>query len=204
MSNLSADSVKKGQIITFGEYPQSDITGKIKEPLEWRVLDVKDGKALIITVKGIENIMYHESNMAITWETCGLRNWLHEVFLKENFTEEEQARAVMTHNVNKDSLVHGAVGGNDTDDLIFCLSIDEANEIFESDDERTAPATPYAVNKGAFIHESNGNCWWWLRSPGYYTSDAAGINYYGYVHVSGDNVSSPSDALRPCMWISLD
>ena len=43
LANLSV-----GQHIYFGSYPQSSGT---PEPIEWRVLEVKDGKALILSEK---------------------------------------------------------------------------------------------------------------------------------------------------------
>lgn len=192
-----------GQVITFGTYPQSDVTGVKAEPIAWKVLAVKDGKALLITEKGIDNVMFHNGNMNVTWETCDMRKWLNGEFMDKAFNAEEKAAIVTTTLQTPDSKVRGALGAGETEDKVFVLSIDEVNELFASDEDRAAKATAYAVAKGAFIHKSNDNCWFWLRSPGYYQSDAAGVNYNGFVHESGDNVSSPSDAVRPSVWVQL-
>lgn len=198
-----SNKAEKGQIITLGQYPQSDITGAKKDPIEWKVLAVEGDKALVVSLKGLDNVMFHKQNMSVNWAKSDLRAWLNGEFLDAAFSKEEQAKIRITVNDIPDSTVHGAPGCADTEDKIFCLSIAQAQELFASDEDRTCAATAYAKAKGAFVHASNGNCWWWLRNPGYYPSDSAGINYYGYVHVSGDNVTSPSDAVRPAMWIAL-
>ena len=192
-----------GQIITLGAYPQSDVSGEKKDPIEWRVLAVEGDQALVVSLKGLDNVMFHKQNMSTNWAKSDLRAWLNGAFLDAAFSREEQAKIRTAVNDIPDSTVHGAPGCADTEDKVFCLSIAQARELFSSDADRACPATPYAAAKGAFTHASNGNCWWWLRNPGYYPSDSAGVNYTGYVHVSGDNVTSPSDAVRPAMWISL-
>ena len=190
-----------GETVKFGSYPQSDVTGAVKEPLTWKVLKVEDGKALLITEFGIDNVMFHNGNMNLTWDTCDMRKWLNGEFFGTAFSADEQAQILDTTNVIKGSTVHGAPGCPDTVDKVFPISIDDAKTLFASDEERACKATPYAAAKGAFCHASNGNCWWWLINPGYYPSDTAGVNYNGFVHESGDNVSSPSDAVRPAIWV---
>ena len=39
-----------GQTITLGSYPQSDVTGQKKEPIEWKVLKV-DGDGLTVACR---------------------------------------------------------------------------------------------------------------------------------------------------------
>lgn len=203
---MSIDA-KVGQIITFGTYPQSDVTGEKKDPIEWRVLKVEDGKALVISVLGLDNVMFNTLNTSVTWATAELRPWLNETFMNAAFTADEQAQIatskIFTANSIARRVANAAPGCGETEDKIFPLSIDEANELFADDDDRQCQPSAYCKAKGAFTHASNGNCWWWLRNPGYYTSDAAGVNYNGLIHASGDNITSPSDAVRPAMWITL-
>ncbi len=192
--------MNKGEIITFGAFPQS-AAGAAAEPLEWTVLDVKDGAALLITAKAIDCRQYHGDNTTVTWETCDLRKWLNGEFFENTFSADEKAAIQVTATPNPNSTVHGANGGNDTEDKVFLLNVDEASALFADDESRKAEATPYAVAKGAFINERTGKAWWWLRSPGYYVSDAAGVNYLGQVHKSGDNVSATNDTVRPAIWV---
>ena len=197
-----------GQIITLGSYPQSDVTGQKKEPIEWKVLKVEDGKALVVSVLGLDNVMFNSLNTSVTWATCELRPWLNGTFLNEAFTKEEQTLIVDSKINTTNSLArrpaNAAPGCGETTDKVFCLSIEEIKECMPEEADRVCAPSAYTKAKGAFAHASNGNCWWWLRNPGYYPSDAAGINYRGYLHLSGDNITSPSDAVRPAMWIKAD
>ena len=93
--------------------------------------------------------------------------------------------------------------GNNTTDKVFLLSITEANKYFSSDSARQCSATAYAKAQGAYTATSNGNCRWWLRSPGRYSSDAACVNGDGSVISVGYGVSSSGGAVRPARWINL-
>ena len=44
--------------------------------------------------------------------------------------------------------------------------------------------------------------WWWLRSPGYDSSDAAYVNFYGDVFYDGDCVDYDDYCVRPALKIS--
>ena len=196
-----------GQTITLGAYPQSDVTGQKKDPIEWKVLKVEGDKALVVSVLGLDNVMFNSLNTAVTWKTCELRPWLNGEFLNAAFSAEEQALILDSVIFTSDSVArrvaNAAPGCGETTDKIFCLSREEVLETMPEEADRVCAPSEYTKAKGAFAHASNGNCWWWLRNPGYYTSDAAGINYYGYLHVSGDNITSPSDAVRPAMWVKI-
>ena len=196
-----------GQTITLGSYPQSDVTGQTKEPIEWKVLKVDGDKALVVSVLGLDNVMFNSLNTSVTWKTCELRPWLNGTFMDAAFTADEQALIVESTINTSNSVARRASaaspGCGETVDKIFCLSLEEVQETMPEEADRTCAPSAYCKAKGAFAHASNGNCWWWLRNPGYYTSDAAGINYYGYLHVSGDNITSPSDAVRPAMWVKI-
>ena len=52
--------VKVGDIITFGNYWQGKDKSAGKQPVEWQVLDVKDGKALVISKYGLINHKYNK------------------------------------------------------------------------------------------------------------------------------------------------
>lgn len=44
--------------------------------------------------------------------------------------------------------------------------------------------------------------WWWLRSPGFNSARAAGVNFTGSVRVYGHGVSDNSDSVRPALHLS--
>ena len=194
--------------VEFGRYPQG-AKGEV-EPLRWRVLavDEKAKRALLITEKLIDCRRYHESWTDITWEECDLRKWLNSEFFNEAFSGEERKKTVLTENLNPDNSEYGTYGGNSTEDRVFLLSIEEAKELFHSDRSRRAEATPYAVSRyrqtGYFKrHGETGLGWWWLRSPGYISDEAACVRPGGGVDGHGIHVIDDDVAVRPALWLRL-
>ena len=94
--------------------------------------------------------------------------------------------------------------GKATQDKVFLLSIVEANKYFSSDSARQCKPTEYAVAGGAYVNGSNGNCWWWLRSPGYSQHYTARVGYDGGVYVYGYIVCGKGNVVRPALWIDLN
>jgi hypothetical protein len=45
--------------------------------------------------------------------------------------------------------------------------------------------------------------WWWLRSRGIFSDDAALVYTDGYVDEGGNYVDSPSVSVRPALWLNL-
>lgn len=63
----------------------------------------------------------------------------------------------------------GTNQGYDADDKVFLLSIKEVEKYFNSDKDRGCKPTRHAICNGVLIDEDKGQCWWWLRSLGYYS-----------------------------------
>ena len=124
-------NAKVGDIIAFGHYEQDNDFRNGMEDLEWVVLDVEDGKALLITKYVIDKIRYNEEYEEVTWETCSLRQWLNEVFYNNAFSSKEQSFILKTNLENEDILHGGTEGGNDTADKVFCLSVSEILHYFK-------------------------------------------------------------------------
>ena len=49
ITSLQKDTVQTFETVTFGTYEQDGNTGNGAEPIEWYVLDEKDGKTLLIS-----------------------------------------------------------------------------------------------------------------------------------------------------------
>jgi len=172
------DSVSVGDIIKFGAY-------------DWRVLDVQDGKALILSDLILESRAYHGAGGGITWRVSELRSYLNGAFYN-NFNAADRAMIVETEVVNAINPTHGTSGGNDTVDKIFLLSIDEVNGYFSDNTSRIA----------YFI--SGNTSWWWLRSPGFSTGRAAYVSGSGDVGLYGRDVGISPGGVRPALWLNLE
>ncbi|MBR4720714.1 MAG: TIR domain-containing protein [Clostridia bacterium] len=192
-----------GDIVYFGAYEQDNNTLNGKEVIEWLVLAKEGNKALVISKYALDCRQYNTSYAAVTWETCSLRKWLNETFISAAFSSEEQDSIISSTVTADDNQLYNTSPGNNTTDKVFLLSITEVNKYFSSDSARQCGATAYAKAQGAYANASNGNCWWWLRSPGDYSNYATLVNIYGSVFYRGDDVSRGDDAVRPATWISF-
>ena len=171
-------TVKSGKFLWFGAY-------------EWLVLKVRRGRALLITKDIIDEKPYHNEDKEITWEKCTLREYLNgDFYNSDSFSDEDRRRIVRTSLSNPKNPDYDTDGGAITKDLVFCLSIDEAKDYFESSSERKATY--------------NGTrSWWWLRSPGHTTSRAAGVHTDGSVGLLGIRVQA-GGGVRPALWLNLE
>jgi len=191
-----------GNTVTFGAYDQDGDTSNGAEAIEWIVL-ANDGKtATLISRYGLDAKPYNTEQEYVTWETCTLRKWLNGDFLNAAFSADERAK-LETVKVTADRNPKNFIDpGNDTQDKVFLLSIDEANKYFSSDSDRMCKPTKTAVKNGASTN-SSGACWWWLRSPGYYPSLVAYVRDDGSVYYDGCGVYNGDLAVRPVVVLRL-
>ena len=96
----------------------------------WKVLDIKDDKALLITNEIVEPGAFNDVYEAIDWGGSSIRKYLNDPFLRENFTEDEQGKIVQVMNTTPDNPWFYTSGGGDTLDKIFLLSLEEVVEYF--------------------------------------------------------------------------
>jgi len=167
-------SVEIGTVIQFGGY-------------DWLVLDEHNGKVLIISEKVLEDRAYN-TYTAVTWEHSDIRAYLNGEFLN-SFNKEDRARIIQTEVINNNHS-NGTLGGSNTTDYIFLLSVDEAESLFSDNSSRIARS------------DTNATVWWRLRSPGGVDKYAATVSREGNVYADGLSVSVVG-GIRPALWISL-
>lgn len=92
---------------------------------KWRVLDRQNDTALIIADEIIEMRPYHADYVDITWAKCSLRAYLNSEFYY-TFTATEKSKIITVLNQNHDNPWYGAKGGDDTEDKVFILSLEDA------------------------------------------------------------------------------
>lgn len=196
--------------IYFGNYWQNDTNGDgkadqndKKEPIKWRVLSVNGNDAFLLADQNLDAKPYNEERIDVTWATCTLRAWLNDTFLNTAFTSAEQAAIKNTTVVNEDNPDYGTEGGVNTVDKVYLLSIAEArnssygfNGEFRTDSEtRVAKNTAYVAGKDG-MNAVGYAALWWLRSPGFSSSNA----------VDDDGWYSDVDfdiAVRPALHLNL-
>ena len=197
-----------GDMVIFGNYQQTSST---PAPIEWTVLDVDDGCALLISKKILDACQFNLSMSNITWETSAFRTWLNSTFLNAAFDSTEKTYIQRSRVQTPSNPTYGTSGGNDTDDYIFVLSIQEATNYFTNDTDRKALATdiilssPYrtsnAMSDTSLWHNSDNCAVWILRSMGETSMKAANVSHEGVVWVQGDDVNSNWTGFRPVLWM---
>ena len=209
-----APQLQIGEIITFGEY-------------EWRVLDIQDDKALIITELVIEYLPYHDEFEGVTWVQSTLRAYLNDDFYySATFSDIDRERIIQTRYTNEDNQWFGTSGGNFGNDKIFLLSLTEVVKYFGDskqlsnrpgfpDDENVGNWTPaeqhsyfgvivdeFDVQRTA-IDKDGEAAFWWLRSPGYSPLAATYVLGLGCIDMRGGNVDYAGCGVRPALWMRL-
>lgn len=202
-------NISSGGTMTFGHYEQDDNPDNGPEAIEWIVLDVRDGNALLISKYGLDVRKYNNEIYSgnITWETCSLREWLNTDFFSSAFSGNEQPAVIRSSVDNSPSQGHKSwnqQSGNDTTDRLFLLSVSEFSHYFLDGgnySDRIAELTPYAMAKGAESGSGANTGTWWLRSPGAYTFSAAYVDSIGALREC--RADYPGYVIRPVMWVDL-
>ena len=152
---------------------------------DWRELDVKDSKALILSDQILIKKGFHVPHTPVTWEECSLREYLNEEFYDSTFTAEEKTWISESRIVNNDNPWFDVAGGNNTTDKVFLLSAEEVSQYFgdsgqlinDRPDEETLEISKKSTYVQSIIsdeyngariaeYKDTGAWWWWLRSPG--------------------------------------
>ncbi|MCL1875617.1 MAG: DUF6273 domain-containing protein [Synergistaceae bacterium] len=213
-------SVKTGDAIQFGRFSYSD--GNTLE-LDWRVLDVHNGNALILSDRILLSNAYHYDaakqekismreyqSGAVTWEKSSIRQYLNGSFYDDVFTAEEKAWIAGSRIANAANPWYGTPGGIDTVDKVFLLSVEEVVKYFgDSGQLRNENRgnmhwinDQYNSSRIAKFADDNAS-WWWLRSPGLDVNRAVYVLDTGYIDLSGGFFYRDEGGVRPALWLKL-
>lgn len=195
-------SYSVGGVITMGAYEQDNDKANGAEPITWIILKRDGENAMLMSEYLLERLKYNNGYVKMTWAKCSLRAWLNDDFYKDAFSAEERSAILVTKVENPMNPSFSIKGGSYTNDKLFCLNIQEIDELLTTDDARRAKATPYAIANGANADEDS-YAPWWLRSPGYTERYAARILMDGSVEREGYIVNFTTTSVRPVMWVNL-
>lgn len=192
-----------GNIVTFGRFEQDNVVYNGTEPLEWVVLDVVDGKALITTLYCIDAHQYRAAYGTVTWGSSDVRYYLNNGFLR-SFVQEELDRIVEVTLVTEANPVYGTRGGGNTIDRVFLLSAQEFSKYLENTEYAIGYTTKYAFDRGVKEGPNSGTSVCWLRSTGESLAYVSTVSYVGKPNYMGVYPFSESVGIRPAMWITVE
>lgn len=216
--NAQDSSFKVGDTIEFGTYPQSaikdndgNITGYKEEPIEWIVLNITDGKALLLSKEIIDGKTYNSTSATVNgyygnnYVHSDVRKWLIEDFYNIAFTTTEQNAVIPT--VLDNAATDSKYSSESTTDNIFLLSKSEA-ETYACNYYSTT-ATDYAYSNGFEARTSTESCnQWRLRTArsNYYEIYKVEIRwgkwtvYYNWY----DDEISTINGIRPAFYLDIE
>ncbi len=194
-TEIDVSALAVGDEVFFGRFPDSE--DFIMKPLKWRVLDIVDGKALLITVQEIIS-QRNKLKQTGTWDVCPVRKLLNDGFYKTAFSELEQNQIVLSTISTPKNKEQRVDGGPDTEDRIFLLSKEEVEKYMVAEESRRSEATEYAHKQHSTKRDTG---FWQLRTPGKDGWGSVAISdYSGNFSASTGNHVGYS-YLRPAMWI---
>lgn len=209
-------NVKKGSTVYFGTYEQNNNTSDGKEDIEWIVLAKENNKVLLLSKDLLDVMAFSKDKNTVTWEKSIIREWANSTFYDAAFSSQEKKSILTTSVATPKNPSYGTAGSPTTKDKIFLLSIQEAQTLL-TQAQRCAVASAYTFTKlDSHLQKRypNGECDWFLRSPGMSTSNIANVDTTGDIHgiKSGTNGNSTGanptngeyNGFRPAMWVTLN
>ena len=203
-------------------------------PIRWRVLDMVDGKILLLADRMPDSMPFHAVDENVSWEDSTLRSWLNGYsasanrqgvdytdngFLDHAFLPEEREAILAAHCENPVNKDYGTYSGEDTEDCLFILS---NAEVFEGTDAgkygfcpgrdyddpaKRFTSTVYAKCRGAWwspVKEYAGNSFWFMRTSGYTPQSVTYICDFGFIYSKGTLVTCSDAGVLPAMWVDSE
>ena len=167
------EGIKVGDNVSMGGYEQDNDEGNGKEPIEWSVIDEKDGKLLLISNQGLDVHAFNDAeSKGNQWSTSDLRSWMNDEFMLDAFSPGET---------------------DVFDGELFCLSENQAEAYFKDSWSRICTPTEYALSRGA---KKN----WWLSTEGASKEEATCVDERGVIN-HGVKVTTATTTIRPAVWV---
>ncbi len=210
-----------GDIITIGSYEQDNDLSNGTEPIEWQVLDIKDGKALLLSRYVLDSKLFDEG-MEARWSECSLRTWLNNDFMNTAFSDSQKGRISTTLvTADKNPKFSSTDPGSSVNDKMFLLSVDEVVNYFPGghlsgsdfeyyvDSSISTTDTDYAyeknkANEEKMVYRSGRNANWWLRTVGNVKSYGSIATADGSIFPMGYASNYLLQGVRPAMWYVID
>ena len=195
--DLWTEQFRAGSTVLLGRYEQDNDPANGPEAISWKVLDVSDGQALLLTEKVIDAMPFMKDTLSteisgldteMVWQRSVIRRWAEETFTG-SFSAQE-----------KTLLIEKDPGG-----LVFIPDNRACREYCGEEDSTAVEATAYALVKDETHHDlrlyyRNGSgepapgssVMWWLRG--------GAIKEEGYIYPYNlDTIAG----VRPAVWISV-
>lgn len=147
-SGNGTGNTNKSKTVIFGRYEQDGNLSNGPEPIEWDVLETRDGKTLLISHYVLDKVPYTKEivptierpegfydvsvvanrvNSDLNWSSSYVRSWLNDSFYNKAFNDAEKAKIVPTSNATKILIDEIRRLANDTTEDVQRLEITDAS-----------------------------------------------------------------------------
>lgn len=195
-------NLKVGRIIEFGHYEQDNNLDNDAEPIRWKVFEMRDGTALLLSESVLDARAFDDKDQDSSWENSSLRAWLNQEFYQAAFTDAEQKWITKGTIPNPSIPEFGTKSGNETEDSVFLLSLNELESYLSGMSDRQAKATVYAIGMNV-LKENKDEARWWLRTPGGSPNASVIVYPSGTINKNGLPVNNEGGGVRPAIRIRL-
>lgn len=198
-------NLEVGSLVSFGRFEQDNNLKNGKEAIQWRVLDVDDETALLISEVVLALRPYHSQVQPVNWDMCSLRSWLNQDFYENAFTGSERKSIALTRLINDDTPTNYYTDdGKVTEDYVFLLRSEDLPRYFpRTPDLKTAASEVVNELRKNEPFGTNYYTTWWLRSLGTDTFKAAVVEIDGTLKLS-TSIDSAYVGVRPVIRVYLN
>lgn len=191
--NNEKTSIDLFSTVTFGRYEQDNNVTNGKELIEWIVIGVEGDSVNLISKNILDLQRYNIQKADTTWAACNLRKWLNNDFLNVSFTLDEQR--------SMRRWLYTDTDGTQLKDYVYCLSASEVEEIWPTQQDRSALVTDYVFALSDYTNATKSGQWW-LRSESEYNGlFRTAQDVYGSGSIGVDNFRSATIGVRPCICV---
>ena len=196
--DIWAAEFSTGCTIELGTYEQDLDPADGPEPISWKIICSKDGKALLLSEKVIDAMPFmsgklrselNDMNTDEVWQHSDIYRWTKEELIK-GFADQETVLLTET----------------ESGELFFILDNKEYKQYCSEEESSSLTATPYALSRDESHHDLRyykkdsdgtrvpGNAViWWIRT--------GAVKEEGYLYP--DDLSMIA-GVRPAVWISYE
>lgn len=187
---------KVSDVVKFGRYEINPaLIGD--ERVEWVILKIEGGKAMLVSKEGIESSAYNDKHEEVSWQDSDLYIYLNEYMYDRMFSENEKKYILENTNAGE---------------YVSLLTPYEAEELFGDNVGRELLASTYAFKKGVNVntpskinswdYKDYRASWWWLRGESGITAPI--VTPEGNIETDTKFVNKPNGAVRPVIWIDFE
>ena len=184
-----------GTHVQWGRYDTNPLIPGA-ERLTWTVVSKKSGVACLLATEGIDGSYYNQKHESVTWQESDLHDYMNSGHYMKMFNKFELQR----------------VEAGPDGDYFSLLTAAEAEEFFDSDEDRELTITAVAKNRGTNVNTMSKvhswdmkeyrTSWWWLRGDDEVSALTAPIvNEDGAIELDKKYVNKPSGAIRPIIYV---